>query len=297
MRRVVLESPFAGDIKANVEYARACMHDCLLHNEAPIASHLLYTQPGILDDTIPEERNLGIEAGLVWGKCGEKSVVYIDRGISNGMRFGIERAKKDDRLVEFRTLQHVKIMTVTGPSGAGKTTIIKKLFGLKPNLKLVLSSTTRDSRPSDLPGEYACSLPKDFFNDKKKFLWIVSAHGNIYGTRKNDVDNVLSGISRACMILIPEAVETLRKYADRKKKKNILSFYIMPPDESELRTRLKNRGAKEDEIEKRINECKSWGEYAKNSGIPYIYINNETTENPDDGAEKTAREILKYLGY
>jgi hypothetical protein len=85
MRRVVLESPFAGEVEENLKYARACVRHCLLRGDAPIASHLLYTQPGILDDKIPEERKLGIEAGLLWGKQGEATVVYVDRGISRGM--------------------------------------------------------------------------------------------------------------------------------------------------------------------------------------------------------------------
>lgn len=67
MRKVVVESPYAGNVERNLAYARACLHDCLLRGEAPIASHLLYTQPGVLDDDRPEERKLGIEAGLVWG--------------------------------------------------------------------------------------------------------------------------------------------------------------------------------------------------------------------------------------
>lgn len=46
MRRVVLESPFAGDVERNVRYAKACIRDCLSRGEAPIASHLLFTQPG-----------------------------------------------------------------------------------------------------------------------------------------------------------------------------------------------------------------------------------------------------------
>jgi hypothetical protein len=55
-RLVILESPFAGDIDLNVAYARACVAHRLSLGEAPIASHLLYTQPGILRDDVPEER-------------------------------------------------------------------------------------------------------------------------------------------------------------------------------------------------------------------------------------------------
>jgi hypothetical protein len=85
MRLVMLESPFAGDIEANLTYARAAMHDSILRGEAPIASHLLYTQPGILDDNIPEERQLGIACGLAWRRVAEGAVFYIDRGWSKGM--------------------------------------------------------------------------------------------------------------------------------------------------------------------------------------------------------------------
>jgi hypothetical protein len=101
---VIVESPFAGDIEKNQAYARACMNDCLLKGEAPYASHLLYTQQGVLNDLIPEERKLGIEAGLAWGKMANASVVYTDLGISGGMEQGIKRAKEEGREVIYREL-------------------------------------------------------------------------------------------------------------------------------------------------------------------------------------------------
>ncbi|PLS19372.1 hypothetical protein CVD28_02860 [Bacillus sp. M6-12] len=101
---VIMESPFAGEVEANIYYARMAVRDSLLRGEAPIASHLLYTQDGILNDDIPEERQHGIEAGLAWGKVAEKTVVYIDKGISRGMTYGIERAIKEGRMLEFRSL-------------------------------------------------------------------------------------------------------------------------------------------------------------------------------------------------
>jgi hypothetical protein len=104
MRRVLLESPFAGDIEAHLAYASLCVRDCLQRGEAPIASHLLYTQPGILDDTKPDERLLGIRAGLAWAEVAEAIVVYTDHGISDGMNFGIGFAKDSGIPVEFRTL-------------------------------------------------------------------------------------------------------------------------------------------------------------------------------------------------
>lgn len=104
-RLVILESPFAGDVERNVAYARRAMRDCLLRGEAPFASHLLYTQPGVLDDDVPEERAMGIEAGLCWGTAAaDATVVYADHGISRGMQMGIDRAKAEGRPVEWRSL-------------------------------------------------------------------------------------------------------------------------------------------------------------------------------------------------
>lgn len=89
---VLVESPYAGDspekVQANIEYAQKAIKDCLQRNEAPFASHLIYTQA--LDDNIPRERELGIKAGLVFSQIVDKIVVYIDKGISDGMIKGIK---------------------------------------------------------------------------------------------------------------------------------------------------------------------------------------------------------------
>lgn len=108
-RLVILESPYAADDPAalarNIAYARACLADSLRRGEAPLASHLLYTQPGVLDDKKPDERRMGIEAGLAWGAHAEASVFYMDLGISGGMRLGLERAMREGRAVEMRRLE------------------------------------------------------------------------------------------------------------------------------------------------------------------------------------------------
>lgn len=104
MKLVIIESPYAGDIEANRAYARRAMRDSVMRGEAPLASHLLYTQPGVLDDGIEAERDLGIEAGLAWGRHAELTAVYADLGISNGMRRGILRATDEGRPVEYRRL-------------------------------------------------------------------------------------------------------------------------------------------------------------------------------------------------
>ena len=66
-RFVDIETPYAAkseeQLKRNLLYARACVRDSLIRGEVPFASHLLFTQPGILDDNIPKEREIGINAG------------------------------------------------------------------------------------------------------------------------------------------------------------------------------------------------------------------------------------------
>lgn len=104
MKLVIIESPYAGDIEINIEYARRCVRDSLSRGEAPIASHLLYTQPGILNDLIPSERQWGIDAGLAWRFVSQATVVYIDHGITKGMKYGIAAAKNAKTPVEFRSI-------------------------------------------------------------------------------------------------------------------------------------------------------------------------------------------------
>lgn len=103
-RRVIIESPYAGDLDKNMRYLRACMRDCLLRGEAPFASHGLFTQPGVLRDEVPEERTHGTEAGFAWRSVAEATIVYTDLGSSGGMERGIEHAKELNHPIEYRTL-------------------------------------------------------------------------------------------------------------------------------------------------------------------------------------------------
>lgn len=104
MRRVIVESPYAGDVEANVEYARACLWDCLQRGEAPYASHLLYTQVGVLNDEDPDERMRGMKAGWAWRAAADAVVVYMDRGVSSGMLSAINAAVAEGKTVERRWL-------------------------------------------------------------------------------------------------------------------------------------------------------------------------------------------------
>lgn len=112
-KRVIVESPYAGDIERNTARARAAMRDCLMRGEAPYASHLLYTQEGVLRDEVPEERQHGIEAGFAWHQVADLVAVYTDHGISNGMKYGIANAEKLGIPVEYR-----QVIDITGKNNA-----------------------------------------------------------------------------------------------------------------------------------------------------------------------------------
>lgn len=101
-KRVVLESPYAGDVAANLAYARRCAHDCVMRGEAVVASHLLY--PQFLDDNKPEERALGIALGLAWREVADYSVFYVDRGWSAGMLAALRTAEENGLSFEVRRL-------------------------------------------------------------------------------------------------------------------------------------------------------------------------------------------------
>jgi hypothetical protein len=108
---VIVESPYAPPkgatpeqaaiaLARNLAYVRAAMHDCFSRGEVPFASHALFTQEGVLDDTVPAQRKQGIEGGFFIAQALHAAsgmspsffsfmrAFYSDRGFSSGMMFG-----------------------------------------------------------------------------------------------------------------------------------------------------------------------------------------------------------------
>ncbi|MEK7498337.1 MAG: hypothetical protein AAB611_00550 [Patescibacteria group bacterium] len=304
MRPVILESPYKGNnyetTEENIRFARLCMHDCLLRGEAPFASHLLYTQEGVLDDKIPKERTLGIEAGFAWKDVADATVVYVNRGISKGMHLGIRRTIVRGQPIEYRSLPAYEklaqpvIVTITGASGVGKTSIIKRFLEVRPCARLIQSTTSRSARPSDLDGEYEYGVAvNDFEKHKDDFLWMATAHGNHYATRRKSVSEIWlrrESFCPGCMILVPHVLPLLRNYlvdCDR-----LVSFYVLSPSEEELRRRLTVRGDDEATIQRRIDDCKKWGAEALRADIPYVFLSNNES---DVGIEMAVEQMCVFL--
>lgn len=117
MRRVIIESPFAGNTDKNIQYARSCLRDSLMRGESPYASHLLYTQPGVLDDNHPDERKRGIDAGLMWADGADLVAVYTDLGLSDGMKYGISAHQAAGRTIEYRSIFNINYSHKGDPNG------------------------------------------------------------------------------------------------------------------------------------------------------------------------------------
>lgn len=100
-QRVIIESPFSGDILENLRYLDECILDSINRGEAPFASHKMY--PGALRESIPGERLLGIELGYSWWP-GAAVVFYLDRGLSSGMTAALRRAIEFSHPHSFRTI-------------------------------------------------------------------------------------------------------------------------------------------------------------------------------------------------
>ena len=102
--RVIVESPYAGGFK-NVLYSRECIRHCLDNGESPFASHLLYTQKGVLDDTIPADRARGIAAANGWLEVADYVAVYCDLGITRGMALGMVKAARMQKPIHLRWIK------------------------------------------------------------------------------------------------------------------------------------------------------------------------------------------------
>lgn len=91
---ILVESPFAGEVDKNLAYAQKCMRHVFFSSysgpQIPIASHCFFTLA--LDDRNPAERSIGMKAGFAMRSLASEVRVYLDRGLSDGMVYGIRGA-------------------------------------------------------------------------------------------------------------------------------------------------------------------------------------------------------------
>lgn len=179
------------------------------------------------------------------------------------------------------------LLTITGPSASGKTSLARALMTRMPAMTMLRSVTTRASRPSDLLGEYRYVSHSDFDEllGTHSFLWMVEVHGNRYGTLKEDVQAAVGHGGIVLALLTVEATKELRQYlTSLGKEDELMSLYLDISDEELLLKRLMKRGDSREDIELRIKQCRTWAQARDASGIPYIIY--DASESTDSLAER-----------
>ncbi len=175
------------------------------------------------------------------------------------------------------------IVTLTGVSGTGKTTVCKELIKHHGN-KFLVSITTRLPRSSDLDGEFEYLSKEQFLKEKNenKFLWTTSYADNWYGTRKCDVDNALSSKETHLMILVPPVVPILHGYA------KVTSIFLENLPSNILEQRMLQRGDSLETTRKRLLALNDWQLEAQKTPY-YIFISSEGT--PEDILQRIIGKI------
>ena len=181
-----------------------------------------------------------------------------------------------------------KLIIISSPSGAGKTTLCKLLIKKMKNINLSISYTSRSKRLNEVDGkDYYFINKKKFQLLKKKNFFIETAtnFNNLYGS---PFRNITISKKRNKHILFDIDWKGARKIRKNYKKDDIIDFFILPPSKSELKRRLVKRGRdNKKEINLRlsyaIDEMKHYSEYK------YVLINEKV--------HKTVNEIKKIIEY
>ena len=190
------------------------------------------------------------------------------------------------------------MLVLSSPSGAGKTSICKKILETEKNLVMSISYTTRPKRKSEEDGkDYFFVKKKNLMNFKKKNFFVESAlvFDHFYGTPKNFIEN---NIRKGKDILFDIDWQGAQKLVDYSKN-DVVSIFVLPPSNKILLERLKKRNEDSDEIvKKRMSKAKSeishWIEY------DYIIINHDISKSADEVktilfAERKKRIRQKFI--
>lgn len=165
-----------------------------------------------------------------------------------------------------------RLIAISAPSGAGKTTVCKLLAKRNPGVRISVSATTRPPRKNESNGKDYHFLSKQEFQEKIKngdFIEFESVHGNLYGTLKSVVQGLLDQGYFILFDIDVNGAISIKNYDP-----NAILIFLRPPSIEELRRRLQDRGAdSESEIEKRLDRLPD--EYEKSKFFDYDIVNDD----------------------
>lgn len=172
-----------------------------------------------------------------------------------------------------------KLIILSAPSGAGKTTLVKYLLGKGLNLSFSISACSRHRRPYEIDGkDYYFISPEEFMakvSNNEFIEWEEVYRGSYYGTLKSEIDRIWSG--GADVIFDVDVVGALN--IKKQYRKRALSIFIMPPSITELEKRLRLRLTENEEtIKDRLSKAVRELEYAPEFDITIINDNLETAK-------------------
>ena len=165
------------------------------------------------------------------------------------------------------------MFVLSSPSGAGKTTLTKKLVKNNQNFKLSISHTTRTPRSTEIDGKdyyFVDEKKSNTLIKKKHFFEHAKIFDNFYGTLKKPILDFLSSGNDVLFDIDWQGTQQLKKIKDL----SIITFFILPPNIDVLRSRLLNRHhGQENLINQRMKkfneEVSHWNEYN------YIVVNDD----------------------
>lgn len=163
-----------------------------------------------------------------------------------------------------------KLFVISGPSGVGKSTIVKRVMEQCPNLRFSVSATTRPIRPGEVDGVNYFFVNRPAFErmiEQQELLEYAEYVGNYYGTPEAPLDEALQA---GCDILLD--IEPQGALNVKRRRPDAILIFMMPPSLAELERRLINRGDTAPELIRGRLERARW-EYVQAQQYHYLVVN------------------------
>ena len=171
------------------------------------------------------------------------------------------------------------LLIISSPSGAGKTTICKKLTDEVNDIDLSVSVTTRKKRKDEIEGKHYFFKNEDEFRKllkENKFLEYANVFGCHYGTLKKEV---VSKINKGIDVIVDIDWQGTRQIA-KQLPKDVVKVFILPPSMKELENRLGKRASENKEnFKKRMSEAKK--EISHYKEYDYVIVNKDLQQAVD----------------